>query len=55
MTHYEEHFHDQHCDTWQAAEAAQFLRDEVDGAEADRAFYEAEALEDFRELYPTFQ
>jgi hypothetical protein len=29
MTHYEEHFHDQHCDTWQAAEAAQFTKDEA--------------------------
>jgi hypothetical protein len=30
MTHYEEHLTDQYIDTWQAAEAAQFLKDEAD-------------------------
>ena len=30
MTHYEEHLNDQYIDTWQEAEAAQFLKDEAD-------------------------
>tara|TARA_B110000495_G_scaffold202306_1_gene222040 strand:+ start:1028 stop:1234 length:207 start_codon:yes stop_codon:yes gene_type:complete len=29
MTHYEEHLNDQYVDTWQAAEAAQFTKDEA--------------------------
>jgi hypothetical protein len=42
MAHLEEHDRDQYIDTWQAAEAAQFLRDEADYEIAlHKAEYEA--------------
>jgi hypothetical protein len=38
MTHYEEHLQDSaFADTWQAAEAARFLKDEEQAAIAERA------------------
>jgi len=50
---YQEHSQDSYCDTWQAMEAAQFLRDEAESAKAERAYEEAQLLEEFRENYPS--
>ena len=43
MTHYEEHLQDsEFADTWQAAEAAQFIKDEARVAIYDREVAHAE-------------
>lgn len=50
---YLEHLQDsQFTDTWQAAEANQFLADEAHAAECERDEMEAELLEHFRAEYP---
>ncbi len=43
MTHEEEHLQDSHIDTWQQAEADQFLRHEREQAVYDREVEEREA------------
>lgn len=49
----QEHFQDSaFCDTWQAAEAAQFLKDEAYAAECERDQEERDLLDHFRENYP---
>lgn len=51
---YQEHLQDSAFpDTWQAAEADQFLRDESATAVLDRADDERDLLENFRKFYPT--
>lgn len=50
---YQEHLQDSaFVDTWQAAEAAQFLKDEASSAEYERKREELEFLDYFRENYP---
>ena len=45
MTYEEEHFQDSHIDTWQRAEADQFLRHEREQAVYDREIEEREERE----------